>query len=319
MTRLATVAALVLTAAPAGLGGGHARAVRVAVVTARGNRGALARDGLAAARKRLGVEGRTFVSRSPADHLRVLSAAARQGYDLVVADTPAMAGALAVAARRYPQTKFAIVAVPWSSMTARPGNVLGLVFAAEEAGYLAGAAAALASKTHTVSAVGELRLPASVAFLAGFKAGAQRTVAGTRVQLGAARAPAGAPVCREIAFQQIEAGSDGVAAATPACALGALQAAGGRGVWGIGLGTDQSFRGRHILTSVIERADVAVYETVEDLVGGRFRGGADALFTIGNGGITVAGISPRAPATLSARLTSIAAAIGAGKVELSGR
>ena len=92
VTSLAVVTALALTA-PSGLARGHNEGVRVAVVTGGGYQDALALDGLAAARKQPGVEGRAFVSPSPADDLRTLSAAARQGYDLVVVGTPAMAGA----------------------------------------------------------------------------------------------------------------------------------------------------------------------------------------------------------------------------------
>ena len=135
------------------------------------------------------------------------------------------------------------------------------------------------------------------------------------MHLGTTRPPAGAAACRKIALQQIKAGSDSVAAATPGCALGVLQAAGGGSAWAIGLGTERPFRGRQLLTSVVERVDVAVDETIADFVDGHFRGGADTVFTVENGGISVAAVSTRAPATLNARLASIAAAIGAGKVK----
>ncbi len=304
------VALAVVSASPAGV---HGSSVKVAVVTRHSD--SLAVEGLSHARKRLGVDGRAFISKTPADDIRVLSAATQQGYDLVVAEAPSMADALAVVAPRYPQARFAIVGVARAALTTRPGNVRGLVFADQEAGYLAGAAAALASKSHEVSAIGELGRPAGVAFLAGFKAGAQRTVAGTRVRLGTARVPAGASACRTIALGQIGAGSDGVAAGTSDCAHGALQAAMRTGTWGIGVGTGEAFTERSALASVVEQADVAVYATVEDLTRGQFRGGEDALFAIKDGGIAVADISPRAPATLGARLASISAAIGAGKLE----
>ena len=53
-----------------------------------------------------------------------------------------------------------------------------------------------------------------------------------------------------------------------ACGLGALEAASERGIWGIGVGVDQSHLGQHILTSAVKRMDVAVFDTIEALVRG---------------------------------------------------
>jgi basic membrane protein A len=274
----------------------------------------LASKGLADAKHRLGVGGRVFISRSAADYVRHLSTASRQGYDLVIASSFAMADALARAAARSPSTKFAIVDSSWRSVKGMPANVRGLVFAEQEAGYLAGAAAALASRTGSVSSIGGQPIPAVVAFLAGFKAGARRTVTGTTVQTGYSETFTAQAACREIALNQIAAGSDGVFAVARGCGIGALRAAKDRGKWAIGVDTDQSFRGSHILTSVIKHADLAVYETIKDVRDGTFRGGGDSLFSIANGGVGFGEVSPGAPPTLLARLTSISAAIVVGKV-----
>ena len=294
--------------------------VEVAVVAdSNGQNGvgfnALASKGLDDARSRLGVRGRIFPSKSASDYYRNLSAAARQGYDLVIASGYLMVDALVRVAGRYPQTKFAIIDVRLASLAGAPANTRGLVFAEEEAGYLAGAAAALASRTRKVSSVGGRPIPGVVAFLAGFKAGARETVAGTNVQTGYSRTFTDQAKCEQIALDQIAAGSDGVFAVARSCGTGALRAAREKGKWAIGVDTDQSYRGSYILTSVIKHADVAVYETIKDVKDGSFRGGGDSLFNVMNGGIGFGDVSPKAPPTVVPRLTSIAAAITVGRVK----
>ena len=49
--------------------------------------------------------------------------------------------------------------------------------------------------------------------------------------------------CKEIALNQIAAGSGAVFQAAGSCGLGALQGAKEKGVWGIGVDTDQGFLG----------------------------------------------------------------------------
>lgn len=314
-TIVAALAALVVAAG--GAAGGRAP-VRVALVTGSGVTGsrgfdALAEAGLAAAKKRLGVQGRVFVSASSAEYASNLATAARLRYDLVLGTSPAMAGAIAGTAARFPETRFAIVDASWSTLPGRPQNARGLVFAVQESGYLAGAAAALASTTHTVGSIGSRTSPGEAAFLAGYRAGARNTVAGTVVR--SAPSPGYRNGCEQIALRQIAAGSDAVTAATPPCAAGALEAAGHEGAWGIGVDTDQSFRGHHVLTSALKNVDAAVYGTIADVVAGRFRGGGDTLYDVENGGVGFGRVSPDAPPTLLARLTSIEAAIAAGRVK----
>ena len=56
------------------------------------------------------------------------------------------------------------------------------------------------------------------------------------------------------------------------CGLGALNAAGERDRWGIGVDADQSSLGDHILTSAKKGVDAAVFLTIESLLDGEFEG-----------------------------------------------
>ena len=138
--------------------------LRVALVTDIGglnDRGfnALAYRGLQQAEKELGIDGQVFISKAPSDYVPNLSAGARQGFDLVIANGFLMGDAVATIAARFPETRFAIIDYSWDGLDGNPTNALGLVFAEQEAGYLAGVAAARTSKSKIVSAVGGQEVP----------------------------------------------------------------------------------------------------------------------------------------------------------------
>ena len=70
-----------------------------------------------------------------------------------------MADSTAAVAKKYPNTKFAIVDVSAPFMKGKPKNVRGITFAEQEAGCLAGVAAASVTKTNTIASVGGLKIP----------------------------------------------------------------------------------------------------------------------------------------------------------------
>ena len=329
MTRLAAVAVaatLALLAAACGgddgSGGGNGgEGVRVAVVTDLGglnDRGfnALANKGLERAESELGVEGRVFISKSANDYVPNLTRAARDGYDLVIANGFLMGDALANVAARFPETDFAIIDFPWTALEGAPENTRGLVFAEQEAGYLVGVAAATVADGGAVSAVGGQEVPAVVAFLAGYKAGARATDTSIRVLEGYSQDFVDQAKCKELALNQIQDGSKVVFAAAGGCGLGALQATKDQSLWGIGVDSDQSFLGPHVLTSATKKVDVAVFETVTSVLDGKFSGGGDTLFDVANGGVGYGTVSPDAPNrdALLDELDAVAERIKAGGI-----
>jgi basic membrane protein A and related proteins len=322
---LALVAVVGLTVASIGSAkptNARATDVKVAVVTDIGglnDKGfnALAAKGLKNAEKQLGVSGRVYISKTAADYIPNLSAAARGGYDLVVANGFLMGDATAAVAKRFPDTNFAIIDFPWVALKGKPKNVRGLVFKEGEAGYLAGVAAATVAKGGTVSSVGGQDVPAVVAFLAGYKAGATKTSAKTKVLSGYSQEFVDPAPCKELALNQISQGSKVVFAAAGQCGLGALQAAKERGVWGVGVNADQGYLGTHILTSATKKVDLAVFTTAKQAVDGAFKGGTDGVFTVKNGGVGYGKVSVKAPnrAALIAKLTAVSKLIASGKIK----
>jgi basic membrane protein A and related proteins len=296
--------------------------IKVAVVTDIGglnDKGfnALAAKGLADAKTQLGITGRVFISKSSADYIPNLSTAARQGYDLVIGNGFLMGDALAAVAKRFPKTDFAIIDFPWVALKGKPKNARGLLFRENEAGYLAGVAAATVAKGKTVSFVGGQAVPAVVAFRAGFIKGVNATKKGTKVLSGYSEEFVDPAPCKELAINQISQGSKVVFAAAGQCGLGALQAAKERKVWGEGVDSDQAFLGTHILTSATKKVNLAVFTTIQQVLNDAFKGSTDGVFTVKNGGVGFGKVSVKAPnrAALIKKLNLVSKRIAQGKIK----
>jgi len=326
---LALLLVIVLAALAAGCGsddaseGGGDSDVSVALVTDIGglnDRGfnALANKGLERAKDELGVKGRVYISKAANDYVPNLTTAARQGADLVVAVGFLMGDALATVAKQFPDTSFAIVDYSSADLAGKPPNVRGLVFAEQEAGYLAGVAAASAADGGSVSAIGGQAVPAVVAFLAGYRAGARAESPGITVLQGYSQDFVDQAKCAELALNQIARGSKVVFAAAGGCGLGAIEAAKDRGVWAIGVDNDQSFLGPHILTSATKKVDVAVFETIQSIVDGTFEGGSDTLFDLANDGVGYGKVSADAPDrdALIEKLDDVSKQIADGSIDV---
>jgi basic membrane protein A len=277
----------------------------------------LAYVGMLQAQKRLGVSIRVAESRSPADYIPNLAAFARQGYDLVLGVGYTEIGAMGAVAKRFPKTRFAIVDVANGDLAGKPKNALGLLFHEEQVGYLAGYLAGLETKRlpgrDVVSSVAGEKQPPVDRFIAGYQAGAKRANPRVVAINGYSQDFNDQAKCKAIALNQIAAGSVAVFAVAGGCGLGALDAARERKVWGIGVDSDQSFLGAHILTSATKKVDRAVFLAIKSVADGRFHGG-NAVYGLQDGGVGLGKISPRAPKAEVAALNRIQAQIVAGKI-----
>ena len=70
----------------------------------------------------LGVEGRVVESRLP-DYVPNMTSLVRKGYDLIIGVGFAQGDAIATAAKRFPNVKFAIVDVDQAYLKGKPTNV----------------------------------------------------------------------------------------------------------------------------------------------------------------------------------------------------
>jgi basic membrane protein A and related proteins len=331
---LTLAGALVALALPAGCGGDDEAAttaaqtsaektIRVGLVTDIGqlnDRGfnALAYKGLQQAESELGVEGRVIESKSAADYIPNLTSFARRGYDLLIGVGFAQGDAIDAVATRFPDKRFVIIDVDQTFLKHKPKNVVGLLFREQEVGYLAGYLAALQAQREpgrdVISSVGGMKEPPVDRFIAGYQAGARKAVPGIRLLNGYSQDWDDLAKCKELALNQIAAGSTIVFQVAGGCGLGALDAARERDAWGIGVDADQSFLGPHVLTSAQKKVDRAVFLAIQSVVDGSWQGGRNMTFGLEEDGVGLGKVSPKVAKADVAKVDEVKEQIVAGEV-----
>jgi basic membrane protein A len=280
----------------------------------------LAFRGLKRAEEELGIEGRVIESASAADYIPNMTSLARSGYDLVIGVGFAQGDAIGKAAQRFPDTKFAIIDVDQAFVPGKPQNVQGLLFREEEVGYLVGYLAGLEEKRRegkdTISAVGGMKEPPVDRFIAGYFAGAENAAPGITVMHDYSQDWDDQAKCKELALNQIARGSHVVFQVAGGCGLGALNAAGERDVWGIGVDADQSFLGGHVLTSALKKVDEAVYQVIEGVQDGTWQGGRNLTLGLGEDGVALGTVSDEVPEEDLEALEDVRERIAAGEIDV---
>jgi basic membrane protein A len=269
-----------------------------------------------------GINTRVFISKTSADYLPNLVAAAQFVGDggLVQANGFLLAADMDTAATQFPNVHFDIVDYPWVALKDKPANALGLVFQSQESGYLVGYLAAEMAKAkggrQVISAVGGQKIPSVDNWIAGYRAGAQKYNPRIKVliQYSNLFPPSAAPKCKEIALNQIARGSQAVFQVAGGCGLGALAAAKEKHVWGIGVDADQSYLGPFILTSGVKRVDTATFAAMKLNAAGKLKTGGDQVFNLKNGGQDVGKISPKVPKKFVAAMNVQRRLIISGKI-----
>jgi basic membrane protein A and related proteins len=307
---LAGVVVLAIAAAILATGSGQARsnAVRVAVVADTGSLNdkgfnTLAVQGGNKAKSKLGVDLRVYPTATAADRTPNLQAAAQDGYGLVIANGVLFSfGPLDAVAPAFSSTHFVGIDTNWPDLKTKPKNVRGIQFSEQQAGYLVGYIAGLVIKTHNkgkqvVSGVGANKVPAIVRFLAGYKAGAKKANPGVTVLTQYANDPtfSDPAKCKETTLSQIAKGSGVIFEAAGGCGLGGYDAAKQKGVFAIGVDSDQGYLGPHMLTSATKHVEVAVYNAISAYMKNpdNVRGGVNQYYTVKNGGVGYGKISSR--------------------------
>jgi len=171
-------------------------------------------------------------------------------------------------AEAYPAIRFTVI-----DAVSQRSNVRSVLFRDDQAGYLAGVAAALHSETGKLGFIGAIPIPPIVGFGCGFVQGARSVDPEVAVSWryigsdgGAFRDRSGA---KTLARAMIAQGVDVVFPAAGFAGIGALEAAYEAGAHGIGVDVNQNglFPGS-VLTSAVKRVDQAVYLAWRSVVEG---------------------------------------------------
>ncbi|WP_421692721.1 BMP family lipoprotein [Aestuariivirga sp.] len=202
---------------------------------------------------------------------------ADQGYSPIIAAGFAQAAAVEKVAKEYPDLKFAIV-----DMVVDLPNVQSIVFKEQEGSYLVGVLAGMASKSGKVGFVGGMDIPLIRKFGCGYAQGvkaAKPDAAVIQNMTGDTGAAWNDPVKGgEITKGQMAQGADVIYAAAGATGLGVLQAAADGGALSIGVDANQNYlHPGKVLTSMLKRVDVAVYNVMKSGKDGTFKPGIQAL------------------------------------------
>ena len=131
-------------------------------------------EGVQRAQKELGAEVKYIETTDPKDYQKNIAQFADAGYDVIVTVGFALGEDTYLAAKKYPKVKFIGVDQVQFKDDTHPdiplANVVGLIFEEDKAGYLAGALAALMSKSGTIGSVlRHRRRPAGVAVRRGLQ------------------------------------------------------------------------------------------------------------------------------------------------------
>jgi basic membrane protein A len=297
------------------------KAIKVGLVTDIGGLNdrsfnTLANQGLEQSKSELGITGRVLTSKSNADYVPNLSTLAQQKFDLVIGVGFLMADAMDTVAKKFPNTKFAIIDVDATGLKGKPTNVEGLLFKEQESGYLAGTLAGLYAKDNnitTISSVGGQKIPPVDHYIAGYEAGAKAANPSIKTLHAYSQDFVDQAKCKEIALSQIARGSGVVFQVAGQCGLGALDAAKQKGKQGIGVDADQAYLGPFILTSAIKKVDTSVFDTVKQVQDDKYTGGADTTFDVKNKGAGIGKIGP-AGTKYQPQIDDVTAKLAAGSI-----
>ena len=263
--------------------------------------GALAASGLRAAEP-AGVVGNVERSSSPAGDGRALRACVEGGAGLVIAVGPLVENAVDAIAVTHPAQRFAVVDGSIQSLTHRPPNVTGLIFKAEQAGYLAGYGAGLWLRANRVparriaGAVGGLDVPPTDRYLAGFRYGVLQADPKAKVQIDFAEGAGNRSDCAKTALDEIHGGAAVVlAAADGACAEGILGAVRTKHSFAVVTDTEPASAGAWLLGSAVKRVDVVVRAAILAYRAGRLHGGTDIPYGVAQDGVGYGAWSPVVP------------------------
>jgi basic membrane protein A and related proteins len=283
--------------------------------------------GLEKAKADFKIETRVLESKQIADYESNLTQLASAGYSPIFAVGFLMTDAVSKEASTTPGTNWGGIDIFFNNP---PKNVVGLNFKEQEAGYLAGIVAGLATKDtfdprlnkdQVVGFVGGMEIPPVQRYQAGFVAGVKAANPNASViSLYAGKFDDQAKG-KELGINLISKKCDVVFAAAGQTGLGTLKACQENKALFIGVDADQFLTvpgsGDVMLTSAVKKIDNAVYAVVKQSVDGAFPGGQNLAFGIKEDGVGLApyhDFDSKLPQTIKDAVTKAISDIKAGTI-----
>ncbi len=212
-----------------------------------------------------GESFREIELQSEAQREQALRRFAEAGANPIITTGFAFATPVEAVAGDYPDTQFVNID-GW--MPEIPDNVLMISFQEHQGSYLVGMLAAMASKTGTIGFIGGMDIPLIRHFGCGYAQGAKAVNPDIKIvanMTGTTPSAWNDPVKgSELTKAQISQGADVVYAAAGGTGVGVLQTAADENIYSIGVDSNQNYmHPGSVLTSMLKRVDVAVYEAMK--------------------------------------------------------
>jgi basic membrane protein A len=243
-------------------------------------------EGAQAAAESVGAEFEVIVTQNISDYKQNIQTFIDQGFNVIVTVGFLIGTDTTIAAKENPDVTFigvdqgicvdetgapdATFTCAGDAATLLP-NYQGIVFAEEQAGYLAGIVAASISETGTIGAIGGTNVPAVVAYNAGYVAGA-KSINPDIVTLYQETNPDPAKgfndpaTGKAIAQQFIGQGADVLFQVAGLTGQGVLEAACDADIYGIGVDVDQVETLPNLSGCIVTSAEKKLKDTVQAVV-----------------------------------------------------
>ncbi|WP_177244533.1 BMP family protein [Streptomyces sp. yr375] len=259
--------------------------------------------GLQKAEKEFKISGQDIEPQdgeSDADKVQRLTQLAQSGHNPVIGVGFVYGPAVKEVAAKFPNITFGII----DDDNVKAANVADLVFHEEQASYLAGVAAAKASKKAHIGFIGGVDIPLIHKFQAGYVQGAKSVNPNIKIesqyltetpQEGGFSSP---DKGKDAASGQIEAGADVLYHAAGLSGQGVISEAAAKKVWAIGVDSDQYSQSSlaaykdYILGSALKNVGGAVYDLVKSVVDGKPLSGV-VRGSLSNDGVGFADTNPK--------------------------
>ncbi|MCP3755474.1 BMP family protein [Streptomyces sp. TBY4] len=265
-----------------------------------------------------GAEAEPTDGEGEADKVQRLTELARKGNNPVIGVGFAYAPAIKKVAEKFPDTTFGLI----DDTSVQAKNIANLVFNEEQGSYLAGVAAAKASKTGTVGFIGGVEVPLIKKFEAGFAQGVKDTNPNAKVLTQYLTQPpnfdgfAKPDLGKAAAEGQLDKGADVIYSAAGLAGSGAIEAASAKGKWSIGVDSDQYNQAGlakykdFILTSVTKDVADSVYNLIKSVQDGKPESG-EVRYGLDKDGVGLADSNPKYK-----EMTDVVAAVEKAKADI---
>jgi basic membrane protein A and related proteins len=228
-------------------------------------------------KKETGIAFREFEIQNESQREQAMRNLARKGATIIVAVGFSQAAAVAKVAKEFPKVEFTLI----DDVVDLP-NVQSVLFKEHEGSFLVGVLAGMASKTGKVGFVGGMDIPLIRKFECGYAQGVKYAKPDAQVfenMTGTTPAAWNDPTKGgELAKSQFDRGADVVYAAAGGTGVGVYQAAKDNGKLAIGVDSNQNYlQPGTMLTSMMKRVDLAVYNAFMAAKNGTWKAGVTSL------------------------------------------